>query len=235
MYESADETDAPMGRSVESHFLQVESAWFQHFFHVESVRFQHFFRIESQPGESGTDAETLELQRGLYCLIDSGVVLPTLCCANPVFPLAESVKRNLLKLYLCDAGILTWLLYRTNAKPLMEDLPQVNLRNVYECFAAMQLASDGHRLFYSDDRRLERASFLLDDCGNMRVIALEIKSGKDFRKHKALDDLIGSSNGAIEGIVLSGSGTVEVEGGTRYLPIYAVMFMDAENRLSMKG
>ena len=69
----------------------------------------------------------------------------------------------------------------------------------------------------------------------MRVVALEIESGKDFRKHRALDNLIGSSNGAIEGIVLSGSGTMEIEGGTRYLPLYAVMFMDAESRLSMKG
>lgn len=91
-----------------------------------------------------------------------------------------------------------------------------------------------HRLFYSNDRRLERIAFLLDGYGDQKVTALEIGSGKDFRKHKALDDLIGSSNGAIEGIVLSGSGTVEVEGGTRYLPIYAVMFMDAENRLSIR-
>lgn len=103
-----------------------------------------------------------------YCLIDSGVVLPTLCCANPVFPLAESMKRNLLKLYLCDVGILTWLLYRTNARPLMEDLPQASLKNVYECFAAMQLASDGHRLFYSDNKKLGEVDFLLDDYGDMR-------------------------------------------------------------------
>lgn len=192
-------------------------------------------RIFAKDIEGKEKARFSDYRDDFDCLIDSGVVLPTLCCANPVFPLAESVKRNLLKLYLCDVGILTWLLYRTNARPLMEDLPQVNLGNVYECFAAMQLASNGHRLFYSDNKKLGEVDFLLDDYGNMRVIALEIKSGKDFRKHKALDNLIGSSNGAIEGIVLSGSGTVEVEGGTRYLPIYAVMFMDAESRLSMKG
>lgn len=60
-------------------------------------------------------------------LVDSGVVLQVTCCTNPVFPLRESSKRNLLKLYMCDVGALTYLLYRYNVKPLRGDIPQINL------------------------------------------------------------------------------------------------------------
>lgn len=157
-------------------------------------------------------------------LVDSGVVLQVTCCTNPVFPLRESSKRNLLKLYLCDVGILTYLLYRYNVKPLREDTPQVNLGNVYECVAAMQLSANGHALYYCDNKKNGEIDYLVDDYDNLSVKALEIKSGKDYKRHNAIDRLMKDNEG-YHGIVLSNSGTVESEGNITYLPIYALMFI----------
>lgn len=80
-------------------------------------------------------------------------------------------------------GLLTFILYRNNVKPLREDMPQINLGNVYECFAASQLSVNGHRLFNMDNKTYGEVDYLIDDYESLSVTALEIKSGKDYRKH----------------------------------------------------
>ena len=157
-------------------------------------------------------------------LVDSGVVLQVTCCSNPIFPLKESSKRNLLKLYMCDVAILTYLLYRNNIKPLREDLPQINLGNVYECVAAMQLSANGHNLYYCDNKSFGEVDYLVDDYDNLSVKAIEIKSGKDYKRHNAIDKLM-RMNESCEGIVLSNSGTIEEDDRITYLPIYTLMFI----------
>ena len=158
-------------------------------------------------------------------LVDSGVVLLTACCSKPAFPLRESAKRNLLKLYLADVGLLTGILYRYNAKPLREDLPQISLGSVYECFTAMQLASSGCDLYYSDSKAAGEVDFLIDDYDSLSIVAIEVKSGKDSRRRNALDRLMGSPTPPSKGIVLSNSGDVVIDGDVRHLPIYAAMFL----------
>ena len=45
-------------------------------------------------------------------LISSGIALDVHAISNPVFPLNESVQKNLLKLYLNDVGLLTAQLFQ---------------------------------------------------------------------------------------------------------------------------
>ena len=157
-------------------------------------------------------------------LVDSGVVLQVTCCSNPVFPLRESSKRNLLKLHICDVGLLSCLLYRNNVRPLREDIPQINLGNVYECVAAMQLSSNGHTLYYCDNKNHGEVDYLVDDYDDLSVKAIEIRSGKDHKRHNAIDKLM-DVNDSCRGFVLSNSGNVEVQDRITYLPIYALMFI----------
>ena len=182
-------------------------------------------RIFAKDIEGKDKARFTDYKDDFENLVDSGVVLQVTCCSNPVFPLIESVKRNMLKLYLCDVGLLTWLLFRYNVKPLRDDTSQINLGNVYECFAAVQLAANGHALYYSDNKRLGEVDFLIDDYDALRAVALEIKSGKDYRKHNALDRLLDYESGRMKGIVLSNSRTAECDGNLKYMPIYALMFL----------
>lgn len=121
-------------------------------------------------------------------------------------------------------GLLSCLLYRNNVRPLREDIPQINLGNVYECVAAMQLSSNGHTLYYCDNKNHGEVDYLVDDYDDLSVKAIEIKSGKDYKRHNAIDKLM-DVNDSCRGFVLSNSGNVEVQDRITYLPIYALMFI----------
>lgn len=183
-------------------------------------------RVFAKDIEGRENARFDDYREDIDILVDSGVVLKVSCCSNPVFPLRESMKRNLLKLYICDVGLLTCLLCGYNVKPLREDIPQINLGNVYECFAAMQLSANGHSLYYSDNKRYGELDFLLDDVHGTSVKALVLKTDRARKKLNALDALI-SINEDCKGFVFSNSGDIMTEGRVTYLPIYAMIFMTA--------
>ena len=157
----------------------------------------------------------------------SGIALETKAITNPSFPLIESGMKNLLKLYLNDVGMLTGILYKNNIKPILENECSVNLGSVYETIVAMELIAHGHKLFYYDNKKNGEVDFLIDDYYNLRALALEVKSGKDYTVHSALTRLISNPDYRMdEGIVLSNAREVKKVNGISYLPIYYVMFFD---------
>ena len=57
----------------------------------------------------------------------------------------------------------------------------------------------------------------------MTVLPIEVKSGKDYKIHSALDSFLSTVDYGINRcIVLSNSGNVEQKGGVVYMPIYYV-------------
>ncbi len=159
----------------------------------------------------------------------SGVALEVKAISNPSFPLIESGVKNLLKLYLNDVGMLTGILYHNNIKPVMDTECSVNLGSVYESVVAMELAAHGHNLFYYDNKKNGEVDFLIDDYYNLSAMALEVKSGKDYTVHSALNRLIENKDYRLEnGVVLSNSREVRQKGKILYMPIYYVMFLDGK-------
>lgn len=158
----------------------------------------------------------------------SGIALEVKAISNPSFPLLESGVKNLLKLYLNDVGMLTAALYHNNIKPVLDTECSVNLGSVYESVVAQELAAHGHNLFYYDNKKNGEVDFLVDDYYNLRALALEVKSGKDYTVHSALNRLIENKDYRMdEGFVLSNAREIRRSGGITYLPIYYVMFLDA--------
>ena len=90
--------------------------------------------IEKKKGKQFSDYE----QEFEY-LINAGVAIEVRAVSNPKFPISESETKNLLKLYLNDVGILTYLLYNTNINAILNDDTSVNLGNVYETAVAQEL------------------------------------------------------------------------------------------------
>lgn len=161
-------------------------------------------------------------------LITSGVTLDVHAIANPKYPLAESVQKNLLKLYLNDVGMLTGVLYRNNIQPVMYHESSINLGAVYENVVAQELKAHGYNLFYYDNRKNGEVDFLIDDYNNLTVLPIEVKSGKDYTVHSALNRLLSTPDYHItRGIVLSNNRTVTTFGAVVYMPVYYVMFFDA--------
>lgn len=182
-------------------------------------------RIRLKDIENKSYSKYSEYQEDFESLIGSGIVIEVKCSADPRFPLIQTAKNSMLKLYMNDVGLLSCILFRNNIKPLLEDLPQVNLGNIYETAAAQMLASRDEPLFYCDSKKMGEVDFIIDDYESLNTKALEIKSGKDYKTHSALNNLMSSNNGPSEGIVFSNDGRVEKEEAITYLPIYALMFV----------
>ena len=123
-------------------------------------------------------------------LISSGISLAVHAISNPHFPLSESLQKNLLKLYLNDVGLLTGLLYRNNIRPILDDIRSINLGSVYESVVAQELRAHGHKLFYYDNRKQGEVDYLVDNYATMSVHPFEVKSGKDYTVHSALNNLL---------------------------------------------
>ena len=159
-------------------------------------------------------------------LIHSGIALEIRAVSNPSFPLIESTGKNLLKLYLNDVGILTNVLYKHNALPIINDVKSVNLGSVYESVVAQELTSRGVSVFYYDNKSKGEVDFLFDDYDSLSVVPIEVKSGKDYTVHSALDQLVANPSYSIKkAYVLSNEREVSQLGKIIYLPIYYLMFL----------
>ena len=167
-----------------------------------------------------------QYQEEFEYLVSSGIALAVHAISNPRFPLSESLQKNLLKLYLNDVGLLTGLLYHNNIRPVLDDVRSINLGSVYESVVAQELRAHGHKLFYYDNRKQGEVDYLIDDYSAMNVHPIEMKSGKDYTVHSALNNLL--KNNTAAGTVISNEREIYVDGKIIYMPIYFVMFMDAD-------
>lgn len=159
-------------------------------------------------------------------LISSGIVLDVKAISSPVFPLCQSADKNLLKLYMNDVGLLSNLLFKTNTKPILDDVKSINLGALYETAVACQLKSLGHTLFYYDNRNNGEVDFLIDNFNNLSVLPIEVKSGRDYTIHSALNHFLNNKTyPSNEGFVLSNEREIKTVNKVTYLPIYFAIFL----------
>ena len=162
-------------------------------------------------------------------LVSSGIALTVHAISNPHFPLSESLQKNLLKLYLNDVGLLTGLLYHNNIRPILDDICSINLGSVYESVIAQELRAHGHKLFYYDNRKQGEVDYLIDDHTLMTAYPIEVKSGKDYTVHSALNNLLKNPDyNILAGTVISNEREVYQKGKVLYMPVYFVMFMEID-------
>ncbi|MBQ8703173.1 MAG: ATP-binding protein [Bacteroidales bacterium] len=179
-----------------------------------------FSDIEEKRNKAARDYED-----DIEYLISAGVALEVRAIANPTFPLISSAKKNLLKLYLNDVGLLSYILFRNNVTAIKDDQLGINLGAVYETVVATELQAHGHSLFYYDNKQKGEVDFLVDDYDRLSVLPIEVKSGKDYSTHRALDRFVANPDYNIKAaMVLSNEGAAHTEHTTTYLPIYYIMF-----------
>lgn len=159
-------------------------------------------------------------------LIHSGIALEVRAVSNPSFPLAEYSTKNLLKLYYNDVGILTHLLYGTNVDAVLNDVQSINLGSVYETLVAQELKSHGFKLFYYDNKAKGEVDYLINDYDTSSIVPLEVKSGRDYKIHSALNRFVSNPDYNVrKAYVLSNVPDVKSESGVTYVPIYLVSFL----------
>lgn len=176
--------------------------------------------VEGKEGKRMTDYED-----EFDYLISSGITLEVKAVSQPTYPLIENSGKNLLKLYINDVGILSGLFFRNNIQAVMANMNSINLGSVYETVVAQELRAHGFNLYYYDNKKNGEVDFLIDDHEHSTVLPLEIKSGKDYTRHSALDNFLKVKDYHVrQAYVLSNEPKVFTKNNITYIPIYYIMF-----------
>ncbi|MBR3135401.1 MAG: ATP-binding protein [Clostridia bacterium] len=183
-------------------------------------------RVVAQSIENKRGKTFADYQDEFDYLISAGIALSVQAISTPVFPLIQSSGKNLLKLYLNDVGILSGIIYGNNIQAILSDEESINLGSVYECVVASELIAHGHKLFYYDNRTKGEVDFLIDDYDSLSAVPIEVKSGKDYTVHSALNAFVSNEDYHVKkAIVLSNEREIATKNKITYLPIYDIMFL----------
>lgn len=158
-------------------------------------------------------------------LVSAGISLKVNAVSEPKFPLISSTRKNLIKLYYNDVGLLSNILYKNNISAILDDKTNVNLGAVYETVAATELTAHGHKLHYFDRRKAGEIDFLIDDYDNSSIIPIEIKSGHRDT-YRAMNKVLNDKNYNVKrAYVFSNEREVNVKEKLILMPIYFIMFI----------
>lgn len=155
-------------------------------------------------------------------LAAANVAIPAYNVDEPKRPLKMSMERNLFKLFYSDVGLLTGSFLKSTSLDILDGVEDVNYGSVYENLVAQELTAHGFDdLYYYNSKKLGELDFLIQDR-NDNVIPLEIKSGKGYKRHRALDNVLAADTYHIQQGYVLGPDNVSVSGRVTYLPIYMV-------------
>lgn len=156
-------------------------------------------------------------------LKDAGVALPCFCADEHKVPLILSKSRNLFKLFCCDVGLLASQYMDNNLQiKILNKEKDINFGSIYENAIAEELVSKGFDLYYFKNNRIGELDFLIEMKGE--VIPLEIKSGKDYQKHSALNNVLDNKEYNINKAYILSNENLSIKDKKIYLPIYMIMF-----------
>ncbi|MCQ2794172.1 MAG: AAA family ATPase [Bacilli bacterium] len=162
-------------------------------------------------------------ESSLVWLKNSAIGLFTYTVDEPVYPLRASVKRQLFKLFLCDTGLLVYKLTKNTAAKILTGHININYGSIYESIVAQELTAHEIPLYYYNNKKHGEVDFLIED--NDQIIPIEVKSGKDYDRHVALNQLMNIENYHINKAYVLYNGNGEIKGKKIYMPIYFVMFI----------
>ena len=165
-------------------------------------------------------------QNSFLWLKNAGVALPTFCVTEPTVPLMLNKSANLFKLFLSDVGLLAAMYMDGIQLKLLNREKNINFGSVYENAAAQELKAHGYDLYYFNSKKQGELDFVIERGGD--VLPIEIKSGKDYQRHAALDNVMGNRDHAIPVAFVFQNDNVSVNGKIVYLPIYMLMFLQKE-------
>ena len=159
-------------------------------------------------------------EQSFLWLKDAGVAIPVYNVQEPVVPLEQSRSSNLFKLFQSDVGLLTSCYPALLRRQIMEadDLTFVNVGPLFENYVACELRAAGQQVLYYKTAKLGEVDFITEVDG--QVVPIEVKSGRDYKKHSALDHLLAAPDYRIPQAVVLSPHELEVDGPIFYCPIY---------------
>ena len=164
---------------------------------------------------------------GILWLKDAGVALPTYNIEEPRLPLLLNKQHNLFKLFLNDVGLLAAAYGGNIQLQLLSKESNINYGAIYENLVAQELYAHGfpidHDLFYFSSKKQGELDFVAEYEG--AVLPIEVKSGKDYDRHRALANVMQNEEYNIPFAIVFCQNNVQTSDKVVYLPIYMTMFL----------
>ena len=151
-------------------------------------------------------------------LKDAGVAIPVYNIREPKLPLIISENRNLFKLFFSDIGLLTSCYSNQTKLAILNKDSSINNGALFENAVAQQLVANGFEPYFCKKQKIGEMDFAIEM--NDQVVPIEVKSGKAYKSHKALDNFMKVPDYHLEKAYVLSIGNVETDGAITYLPIY---------------
>ncbi|MCR5791153.1 MAG: AAA family ATPase [Lachnospiraceae bacterium] len=167
----------------------------------------------------------VRLEDSFLWLLSSGVSIAAFNATEPKIPLLANKKSSLLKLYLSDVGLLTCM-YGKSLKLDILTKRKANLGGIYENYVAMELYRHGYDIYYYNSRKLGELDFVIEHRN--RILPIEVKSGKDYYVHSAVNNVLASSEFETEEALVFTNYNIKKENNVFYCPVYMSTFLNDE-------
>lgn len=164
-----------------------------------------------------------EKEDSFLWLKDAGVALPTYNVDEPHIPLLLSKSSRLFKLYQNDVGLLACQYANGIQLNILNGQTNINFGAIYENVVAQELTAHGYPLYYFNNKRQGELDFLLEQ--NSEIIPVEVKLGKDYTRHVALNNILSNKEYDIKKAYVLCNSNIKQVGKVVYLPIYMTMFI----------
>jgi len=156
-------------------------------------------------------------------LSEAGVALPCYNISEPKPPIRLNEKHNIFKLFMGDTGLLCAASMENIQFEILRGDVTVNLGSVLENAMAQQFKANGFSLNYFDSKKYGELDFVLQN--GSRILAVEVKSGGDYRKHSSLDKVRSVSEWSLSRSIVFCRDNLQTDGSVEYLPWYMAMLL----------
>ena len=165
-----------------------------------------------------------QIQEEFLWLTKANVALAAYNIRAPIRPLVLADNHRLFKLFMSDVGLLSSRFPKEDALGIIDGKPAKNMGGVYENFVAQELTAHGFSLRYFSSKKIGEIDFVVERKGG-QIIAIEVKSGANYRTHAALDNAMSVKEYDIDAALVFSETNIEKNGGVNYFPIYLVMML----------
>ena len=156
-------------------------------------------------------------------LTDAGVALACYNVNVPQPALKLNEKHSLFKLYMNDTGLLCAACMENIQFDILNGNVGLNLGSILENVIAQQMKANGFSLYYFDSKKYGELDFVIQN--GLQIDLIEVKSGKDYRKHPALGKVLSVDNWKFKNAYVLCQGNIEERNGILYLPWYLSIFL----------
>lgn len=166
-------------------------------------------------------------------LKDAGVAIPVYNIEEPKVPLRLASLRNLFKLFSNDVGLLACQYSDGIQLKILTGDDTINHGSIYENVVAQELlAHNFNEIYYYNSKKMGEVDFVVELNGN--VYPIEVKSGKDYSRHRALNNILNCSDYDIPQSIVLCNDNLSVKGNVIYAPIYMIMFINKERPIDLQ-